>query len=46
MLAAVLIASGDTMLLDPLTGAQLPTARPIFMRQNAGPVLIGKGSCS
>jgi hypothetical protein len=42
----VLIASGDTMMLDPLTGAQLPTARPIFMRQNAGPALIGKGSCS
>jgi hypothetical protein len=42
----VLIASGDTMLVDPLTGAQLPTARPIYIHQNAGPSLIGKGSCS
>ena len=42
----VLIASGDTMMVDPLTGAQLPTARPIFMHQNAGPALTGKGSCS
>jgi len=42
----VLIASGDTMMVDPLTGAQLPTARPIFMHQNAGPALIGRGSCS
>lgn len=42
----VMIASGDTMMVDPLTGAQLPTARPIFMHQNAGPALIGKGSCN
>ena len=42
----VMIASGDTMMVDPLTGAQLPTARPVFMHQNAGPALIGKGSCS
>jgi len=42
----VLIASGDTMLVDPLTGAQLPTARPIFIHRNAGPALTGKGSCS
>jgi hypothetical protein len=42
----VLIASGDTMMVDPLTGAQLPTARPIFMHQNSGPALVGKGSCS
>ncbi len=42
----VLIASGDTMMLDPLTGQQLPTARPIFIHQNAGPALIGKGTCS
>jgi hypothetical protein len=42
----VLIASGDTRLTDPLTGADYPTARPIFMRQNAGPSLIGKTACS
>ncbi len=41
----VLIASGDTMMVDPLTGAQLPTARPIFIHQNAGPALVGKGTC-
>jgi hypothetical protein len=42
----VLVASGDTMMVDPLTGAQLPTSRPIFIHQNAGPTLTGKGSCS
>jgi hypothetical protein len=42
----VLIASGDTMMVDPLTGQQLPTARPIFIHQNAGPALVGKGTCS
>ena len=42
----VLIASGDTRITDPLTGADYPTARPIFLRQNAGPALIGKNTCS
>ena len=41
----VLIATGDTRLLDPTTGAPLPTARPVFLRQTAGPRLIGSGSC-
>jgi hypothetical protein len=41
----VLIASGDTRMTDPLTGADYPTARPIFLRQNAGPALVGKGTC-
>jgi hypothetical protein len=42
----VLIATGDTRLLDPTTGAPLPTSRPLFLRQDAGPRLIGSGSCS
>jgi hypothetical protein len=42
----VLIATGDTKLLDPTTGAPYPTARPLFIRQNAGPALFGNRSCS
>ena len=42
----VLIATGDTRLTDPTTGGPLPTARPLFIRQNGGPSLIGKGTCS
>jgi len=42
----VLIATGDTRLVDPTTGGPLPTARPLFLRQNGGPRLIGSGSCS
>jgi hypothetical protein len=41
----VLIATGDTRLTDPTTGGPLPTARPLFIRQNGGPRLIGTGSC-
>jgi len=41
----VLIATGDTRLSDPTTGGPLPTARPLFLRQNAGPALIGSGGC-
>jgi hypothetical protein len=42
----VLIATGDTLLKDPTTGGPLPTARPLFLRQNSGPRLIGTGNCS
>jgi hypothetical protein len=42
----VLIATGDTRLTDPATGAPYPTARPLFLRQNAGPALRGSGTCS
>jgi hypothetical protein len=42
----VLIATGDTLLTDPTTGGPLPTARPLFIRQNGGPRLIGTGTCS
>ena len=41
----VLIASGDTRLTDPTTGGPYPTARPLFIRQNGGPRLIGSGNC-
>ena len=40
----VMIATGDTTQTDPLTGAQLPTARPLFTVQTSGPSLSG-GSC-
>jgi hypothetical protein len=42
----VLIATGDTRLVDPTTGGPFPTARPLFLRQNGGPRLIGNGICS
>lgn len=42
----VLIATGDTRLTDPTTGGPLPTSRPLFIRQNGGPRLIGSGTCS
>src|SRR4051794_5665898 len=42
----VLIATGDTRLLDPLTGGPFPTARSLFLRQNGGARLVGKGTCS
>jgi hypothetical protein len=42
----VLIATGDTRLTDPTTSAPLPTSRPLFIRQNGGPRLIGNGTCS
>jgi hypothetical protein len=41
----VIIATADTMLTDPVTGGPLPTARPLFIRQNGGPTLRGQGSC-
>jgi hypothetical protein len=41
----VLIATGDTRLMDPTTGAPYPTARPLFVHQDGGPALIGSGAC-
>jgi hypothetical protein len=38
----LLIATGDTNDVDPVTGAQLPTARPLFVRQDRGPSLTGR----
>ncbi len=40
----VMVATGDTMRTDPVTGAQLPTARPLFTVQTRGPSLYG-GTC-
>ena len=37
----VLIATADTMLLDPITGQELPTARPLFIKQDSGLGLDG-----
>ena len=42
----VLIATGDTMLKDEDNGSELPTSRPVFIAQNAGPALVGNGSCA
>jgi hypothetical protein len=42
----VLVATGDTRLVDPTTGGPYPTARPLFIRQNGGPRLVGTGNCS
>ena len=42
----VLIATGDTRLTDPTTGAPYPTARSLFIRQVGGPRLTGKGNCT
>ncbi len=40
------VASGDTTHKDPVTGGELPTSRPIFLRQVSGPRLRGSGDCS
>src|SRR4051794_29652159 len=41
-----MVASGDTTLRDPLTGADTVVAHPLFIRQSAGPRLRGAGDCS
>ncbi|HEU0129846.1 MAG TPA: hypothetical protein VFQ85_02505 [Mycobacteriales bacterium] len=38
----VLVATGDTNDKDPVTGGELPTARPLFVRQDRGTSLTGK----
>jgi hypothetical protein len=42
----VLVATGDTTQMDPVTGGERPTALPLFVRQTAGPRLVGAGDCS
>jgi hypothetical protein len=42
----VMIATGDTERVDPLTGGQLPTSLPTILYQNSGPALIGNGNCA
>jgi hypothetical protein len=41
----VVIASGDTTHKDAITGGELPTALPIFIRQQSGPSLRGATDC-
>ena len=41
----LVIATGDTELTDPF-GNQLPTSRPLFMRQVSGQRLVGSGNCT
>jgi len=38
----VLIATGDTQLPDPVTGAQQATSRPVYIAQTSGPGLTGQ----
>lgn len=38
----VIIASGDTTVLDPISGSDRITSLPIFIRQNSGPSLTGQ----
>ncbi len=40
-----MLATGDTTLVDPATGGPYPTARPLFLDQDAGPALVGSGTC-
>jgi hypothetical protein len=38
----IMVATGDTTTLDPITHQQLPTSRPLFIRQDKGRGLYGK----
>jgi hypothetical protein len=38
----LIIATGDTTLMDPTTGMPSPTSHPLFLRQNGGTGLLGK----
>lgn len=40
------IATGDTMTKDPLTGGEMAVSLPAVIRQNSGPRLIGSGDCA
>ena len=42
----VIIASGDTTVLDPITGLQRATSLPIFIAQNSGPSLTTGQDCT
>ena len=41
-----IIATGDTMKKDPLTGGERATSLPVVIRQNSGRKLIGNGDCA
>jgi hypothetical protein len=38
----VIIATGDTTLMDPITGQPAPISHPLFLRQDSGPGLTGQ----
>jgi hypothetical protein len=38
----VLVATGDTTMVDPITHGPLPTSRPLFIKQSSGMGLYGK----
>jgi len=42
----VMVATGDTQLTDPITGAQFPTSRPLFLEQASGPSLTTGLPCN
>ncbi len=37
----MIIATGDTTLIDPVTGQPSPISHPLFLRQDSGPGLTG-----
>jgi BNR/Asp-box repeat len=41
-----MIASGDTQLVDSITGGQFSNSRPIFLHQSSGPSLTTGADCS
>jgi hypothetical protein len=42
----VLVVTGDTTQKDELTGGERSVSLPLFVRQTAGPRLVGRGDCS
>jgi hypothetical protein len=42
----VIIASGDTTQMDPVTGQPRAWSLPLFMHQDAGPSLIAGRTCA
>jgi hypothetical protein len=42
----VLVATADTTQPEPITGGDRSISLPLFVRQVAGPKLVGKGDCS
>ena len=42
----VIIATGDTQMLDPTTASQMATSRPVFMQQVSGPSLTTGQDCA
>ena len=42
----VMVATGDTMSKDPLTGGERIVSLPLFVRQSSGPALRGGADCS